>query len=869
MFADWHRTSGPRFRALRVVFAVVALAGAGFATAALAQGSGAGSAATTLATAFTGPTVPHNSCVDVLQFGLVEVFGGTASNPTPTLCPNGQGGYAPSGGVEINGIVLPAGLVGTLVLNPSASTVSIDAQKIVDSIGKGPLAGPIVTGAQPQLTLTVQPDNGGSALQSQPFPALNPGTGSIGGLKISGNLTLSLTLSQSPGGTKIYSTALAITLKLPSIFSTSGGGGVTGTVVVSAANENPDGTANSAGLKLAGATIEIGTPTATTGGILLGPARVTYLCLSYTGVVTGVPSCQSAAGGSFVSLSQNCPGGTPAGDSWDGKLVIYVPPIATGLRIDGAAGTRAGKFSYAAAEVAGLNVPLYPAVTLTKIGFGVCIIANTAPSGGGLQLTGEIGLKMASVVNGDVVLAYKTTKNPVLSGIASPASAWNAVTNVRFDSLPTRWYLEAKGNLSITVPGAGVGPVLASADTFVDPHTIGITGQFGGSWTASGNVSSFLTGSAAVTIGAAVSGQVSLTNNAFNIFANVNASASGTFTVNTSFGSFGASASATGNGTLAVSDFGFGTCLNLSGSATGTVSVGHYVGWPVYAYVTFGSASASANFNFGLGVAQGFVTAHPTGPPPNTPAGYAQGFHAFWGACDIAPYEDVNLVGHYLVSPGSLTSAPRAILSHESLRVTAARAIPLRIAEGQRGELVSVIGKNGPPQITITAPNGEKLATPTEVKRRPAISPHMMVFVNTASHQTFIVLGKPPAGTYEITAKPGSTPIVGVRRAGVLPAPQVSATITAGSGRTRFLHYSIRPFPGQSVQFFEQGSVKEGGGGFDALGPVQGVTKSGVIRFSSADGPSGLRTILALVSQRGLPRTEFTVTTYVAPQSPR
>jgi hypothetical protein len=113
--------------------------------------------------------------------------------------------------------------------------------------------------------------------------------------------------------------------------------------------------------------------------------------------------------------------------------------------------------------------------------------------------------------------------------------------------------------------------------------------------------------------------------------------------------------------------------------------------------------------------------------------------------------------------------------------------------------------------------------------------------------------------------KPGSTPIIGARKADILPEPQVKAYITAGSGRTRFLHYSIQPVRGQSVQFFEMGAGDKGSGGFAALGPVQGVTHSGVIRFSAANGLRELRLIRALISENGLPRTELNVATYSAP----
>lgn len=795
----------------------------------------------------------------MLQFGLVEVFGGTASNPQPTLCPNGAGGYVPTGGVELNGIVLSAGLVGTLVLTPSGNggTVAIDGQKIINSVAKGPAATTLATLTQSSLTLTVQPDNGAVNQNQQQPLATQSGSGSVGGFAIDGSVTLSLTLSQASNGTKVYGTALGLTVKLPSIFHKTNGTAAEGTVVVSAANENPDGTPNSTGLRLAGAQIVIGTAPAGsglpagTGGVWLGPVKLTYLCLSYTGIVGGVPSCASTnpsnSSATFVDLlqaSQNC-SPPPLGDSWDGQLEIKLPGIGSGLQIDAVAGTLAGKFHYAAAYVGGLSVPLYPSVTMDQIGFGVCLIPSTAPWGGGFKLDGLIGLKIANVLGGSILLEYQTTKNKVLSGKVNHVVPGTPP----FDAQKTKWYVDAKGTLTLAASGALIG----NAEIYVDPNAIGVTGMFGGTWTASGSVGS-LSGSAAATIAAAVSGQVSLTNNAFNFFSYVNASASGTFSVATSLLGFGvnlsASASAAGNGTLAISDYGFGACLNLSGNASGTATVSHYVGWGYTASV---SGSVSANFAFSLGVADGFVSQ----TTPNVPAGYQSGWHFFWGACDVARYEDVNLAGHYLAG------------RQTSLRGSAkapTRTIPLTIAKGQRGQLVSVIGKNGPPQITITAPNGEKLATPQEAKGRPAISPHMIVFVNTASHQTFIVLGKPPAGTYEITVKPGSTPIVAVRRAGILPEPQVSAQITAGSGRSRFLHYSIRPHPGQSVQFFEQGPVEKGGGGFAALGPVQGVTKrGGVMRFDSADGLRGPRTIRALISENGLPRTELTVATYQAP----
>jgi hypothetical protein len=837
---------------------VLVLSVAGFATAALARSSAAGPAVSTVITA-TAPavTVPHQTCKDVLQFGVLEVFGGTATNPQPTLCPTGsKGAYKATAGFEVNGIVLTNAVVssfpsGTFVFNPANVSVNIDGQAIINSIAKGPLA-TFIAHNVPAMTWNV-PAASGTYPQNGQVKDLSSGftKGKVGGFQISGDLTLSLTLAQAPGGTQIYGFELGLTATLPSIFTKTGGASVSASVLVRAANENPNGSANSVGLRLAGAQIVIGTPPAGSGfpvdsltagqGIRLGPVQVKYFCLSYTGIVGGTPGCSSSLSPSLSTLlgtSQACNTGT--GDSWDGQIEIAIPSGGSPLQIDAVGGTRAGHFSYAAADVSGLNIPIYPAVALNELGFGVCLIASGPPTGGGLKLDGQIGLKVSDVIDGTIALHYRTTKNAVLSGLM------DSVTSSPFDSLPTTWYFDATGMLSVA------GASLGGAEVYIDHNAIGVTGQFQGSWTASGNVGTFLSGSATANINAAVSGHVSLTNNAFNIFANVSASASGAFNANLALGSISASASAAGNGTLAMSDFGFGACLNLSGSASGSVSIGHYVGWPYYGYVTFGSASVSANFSFDFGVADGFVPQN----SPNVPVGYQHGWHLFWGACDTAAYQDVNLTGHVLTALqlDGVTASPDRI--------------PLPVAKGQRGQVISVIGKDGPPKITITAPNGEKLSTPKEPKGKPAVSPHMIMFVNTASNQTFIVLGKPPAGTYEIALEPGSTPIVAVHRADVLPKPRVTARITSGNGRTRFLHYSITQIPGQSVQFFEQGSLDRGpGGGFGALGPVRGVTeRTGVIRFSSARGPRGERAIRALVSENGLPRAEFTVATYSAPQ---
>jgi len=840
------------------VTGVVVLAVTGLAMGSLAQSSPTGSAVTPRATLTAGtvpngpigvspnptvPKLPTPTCVSVLQLGMLEVFGGTASNPQATLCTHDNFmTYTPktSAGVEINGIVLPASVVGSLVFTPSSTsttggTVAIDPHAIINSVAKGS-ANTLTPLLQPSLTLTVPADNGSTAPQSSsPGKVLSSSdSGSIGGLAISGTLTLILTESVSTAGNRIYGTTLKLTVTLPSIFSTSTGG--TGTVVLSAANENADGSPNTTGLTLAGAEIVIGTPPSsdlptetTTGGVRLGPVQLTYLCLSYTGIA-GTPNCKPDSASStcpttlsafeaetdtsgFVACSQSCPGDTAAGNSWDGQLEMKLPSAGTaGLQLDGVFGTRDGKFSYAAALLSGLSIPIYPAIDLTDIGFGVCVTPNIPPTGGALQLTGLIGGTVADLIDGKILLTYQATKNPVLSGVIDGVD----VPHGPFDPNPTKWYFDAKGALAV----ANTPVSLGGAELYIDQHVIGLTGTFGANFSASGS-NWCCSGSAAAAINAAVSAKISTVNSAFNIYANVNASASGQLSIGSVFSG---SASATGNGTLAASDFGFSACLNVAGSVHWSVTDPYWPNW---------SIDYSKNFQLSLGASDGWAPSSYT----VLPAGYQHGWSLFWGSCSVEPYQDVNLVGDPTFT----------------------------VPKGQLGQLVSFIGQDGPPNLTITAPNGEKLATPREAKGKPAVSPHMIMFVNAASDQTFVLLGKPPAGTYRVALEPGSTPIVEVRRADVLPKPEVSGHITAGSGRTRLLHYSIVPIPGQSVQFFEQGPVAHRGT-FATIGPLQGVTeRKGVIGFSSANGPREMRTIVAVVSEDGRPRTDLKIATYQAP----
>ncbi len=175
---------------------------------------------------------------------------------------------------------------------------------------------------------------------------------------------------------------------------------------------------------------------------------------------------------------------------------------------------------------------------------------------------------------------------------------------------------------------------------------------------------------------------------------------------------------------------------------------------------------------------------------------------------------------------------------------------------------LAVRGAGGSPTVALTAPSGAQIVpTITSLPEAAAAlaapgGPPAAAFTVPGKATTVVVLRRPAAGTWRVSAQPGSPAIAAIAESHTLAAAAVHARVL-GHGRRLRLRYSLHPRPGMTVTFAELGSVTH------AIGRARGAR--GTLSFAPADGPAGTRRIVALIEQDGLPRPQAVLGSYRAP----
>jgi hypothetical protein len=231
-----------------------------------------------------------------------------------------------------------------------------------------------------------------------------------------------------------------------------------------------------------------------------------------------------------------------------------------------------------------------------------------------------------------------------------------------------------------------------------------------------------------------------------------------------------------------------------------------------------------------VGLGESFI------PPPINQFVFLKNPSFMTDGCDLSRYRTLA-VG---CPPQGLAGDARASLTYT---FSAPAASPTTV--------VTLQGRGGAPSVTLRGPAGRTIDTATN-----ALNGNELVLRQPGTGATLIELAGNKTGKWTITPDPGSPPVTMARTAQALPRPRIAAHVT-GRGSTRVLHYAITPRAGMRVSFLERGK-----NGSELIGVGRGT--HGSISFTPSDANTGVRAVIAAITQNGMPSPSLTVAHYRA-----
>jgi hypothetical protein len=181
----------------------------------------------------------------------------------------------------------------------------------------------------------------------------------------------------------------------------------------------------------------------------------------------------------------------------------------------------------------------------------------------------------------------------------------------------------------------------------------------------------------------------------------------------------------------------------------------------------------------------------------------------------------------------------------------------VRFKGGLDAAVIGVQGVGGVPHVALRGPGGASVPAPAAAEGIVRGDGYAVIH-SPADESTYVIVAKPAAGRWTVEPQPGSAPIEAVKSAEALPQPSVRAKVTRARGGKRRVAYTVKRIPGQVVRFREVG-----GGANAAIGVAR--RARGSFTYRPAFGRKGVRRIVAVVEQRGVPRAELDVARYSAP----
>lgn len=214
---------------------------------------------------------------------------------------------------------------------------------------------------------------------------------------------------------------------------------------------------------------------------------------------------------------------------------------------------------------------------------------------------------------------------------------------------------------------------------------------------------------------------------------------------------------------------------------------------------------------------------------------WGQGSPATFSGCDLAPFR---------------TTAIRA----RAQASAAGGSHTFRLPRGLPHVAFAARSSAGAPRVRVTGPGGATFTSPAAGALR---SGRVVILPVEAERTTYVVVNDPKSGAWRVASLDPAQPLTSVVTARGLDKPKVTAKVSRRGAR-RILAYRVRPIPGQRVTFVERAA----GGVGHILGRVRG--RSGRIVFQPTLVRSPRHTIVAEVTQNGVPRTQLTIAHFTA-----
>jgi hypothetical protein len=179
-----------------------------------------------------------------------------------------------------------------------------------------------------------------------------------------------------------------------------------------------------------------------------------------------------------------------------------------------------------------------------------------------------------------------------------------------------------------------------------------------------------------------------------------------------------------------------------------------------------------------------------------------------------------------------------------------------------------------PPTVTLTGPDGTKYELPAGEQGKQ-FDGGSMIIKNPTTGSTEVMLVQPKAGTWTISTPDGSPKVTAVLTSAYDPPATVTASVHAVRGGVQRINSAYTLPEGATLSFVEKGNGVQRTLKADVAGKTCPGAKASPdgrsvlcnsVDFRPSSGPGGKREIVAVVERDGMPLSQKTVATFVAPK---